>query len=232
MGHELAKRLGSRSRERDLHSQLAYLHLKSGNLEEALEECERAMNSIVESPWYLYDQIVQLHRKGHAYLEKRSLDEAQQTAKEIKESVEKLINKKFIRYYYHLIGMTDLKRENFSEAIEYFKEALSLLPSQWEYPDPHALFIDSSALTYYKAGDLVKAQEEYEKITALTTGRLHYGDIYAKSFYMLGKIYEQQGKTTKSIENYEKFLDLWKDADLGIAEVEDAKKRLAELQIQ
>jgi len=34
-----------------------------------------------------------------------------------------------------------------------------------------------------------------------------------------------QGK--KTIEHYKKFLELWKDADPGIAEVEDARKRLA-----
>jgi predicted hydrocarbon binding protein len=53
-----------------------------------------------------------------------------------------------------------------------------------------------------------------------------YDDIYAKSFYMLGKIYGEQGGTVKAIEHYKKFLDLWKDADPGIAEVEDARERL------
>jgi hypothetical protein len=66
-------------------------------------------------------------------------------------------------------------------------------------------------------------------MTLSTYGRLSYGDLYAKSFYMIGKIFEQQGNTAKAIEHYEKFLDLWKDADPGIVEVEDAKKRLAAL---
>ena len=37
------------------------------------------------------------------------------------------------------------------------------------------------------------------------------------------------GQQDKAIEHYEKFLALWKDADPGIAEVDDAKKRLAGL---
>ena len=51
----------------------------------------------------------------------------------------------------------------------------------------------------------------------------------SKLDYRLAQMYEKLGDTPKAIEHYEKFLDQWKDADPGIAEVEDAKKRLAGL---
>jgi len=40
-------------------------------------------------------------------------------------------------------------------------------------------------------------------------------------------IFQKKGWKAKVIEHYEKFLVLWKDADPGIAEIEDARKRLA-----
>jgi hypothetical protein len=46
---------------------------------------------------------------------------------------------------------------------------------------------------------------------------------------MLGKIAEQHGDKARAQENYRRFLDLWKNADLGLPEVEDVKKRLAAL---
>lgn len=36
----------------------------------------------------------------------------------------------------------------------------------------------------------------------------------------------------KALEHYEKFLELWKDADPGITEVEHATKRLVGLESQ
>jgi len=49
---------------------------------------------------------------------------------------------------------------------------------------------------------------------------------------MLAKVFEQNGQSEKAIKHYEKFLTLLKNADPGILEVDDAKKRLAVLKGQ
>jgi len=231
---EWAENLGDMEYQSWFHSYLAYLYTKSGDHEKALEECNKAWNSAVEAE-ALYRKRIALHYKGLAFLEMKSMDEAKNTADELKELIDKGLNKKAMRCYYHLMGMIELEKKNFAEAVENFKKAVSLLPSQSQsdiefYLEP-ALIIDSMALAYYRAEDFDKAGEEYEKITSLTTGRLLFGDIYAKSFYMLGKIYQEKRKKKEAIRHYEKFLDLWKDADPDIAEVEEAKKRLAGLKV-
>jgi tetratricopeptide (TPR) repeat protein len=175
---------------------------------------------------HLGNQKVALHRIALIYVEMERLAEAQKAAQELKELVEQGMNKKQMRRYYHTMGMIEIERKDYSKAIKYFKKGLPLfLPtSGWRL-----IYADSLGLAYYKSGDLENARAEYEKIDSPTAGRIGSGDIYAKSFYMLGMIYEQQGDTAKAIEHYEKFLSLWKDADPGIPELEDARKRLAKL---
>jgi hypothetical protein len=46
---------------------------------------------------------------------------------------------------------------------------------------------------------------------------------------MLGKLCQGQGWKDKAISYYEAFLELWKEADPGIPELEDVKRALAEL---
>jgi hypothetical protein len=53
-----------------------------------------------------------------------------------------------------------------------------------------------------------------------------------KAHYLLGLAYEKSGWNKKAIEQYEEFLEIWKDADPGIPEVEDTKQRLKRLRVE
>jgi len=80
-----------------------------------------------------------------------------------------------------------------------------------------------------KNGDLDKAITKYEKLIIFDPEKEGRFLIHPKYYYRLAKLYEQKVWEDKAIEHYEKFLDLWKDADSGMAEVADAKKRLTTL---
>ena len=50
-----------------------------------------------------------------------------------------------------------------------------------------------------------------------------------KVHYWLAQAYEESGWNDQAIEQYETFLDIWKDADAGLSSVDDAKERLERL---
>ena len=47
--------------------------------------------------------------------------------------------------------------------------------------------------------------------------------------YYLGLAYERSGWNRKAIEQYERFLEIWKQADPILVEVKDARERLERL---
>jgi tetratricopeptide (TPR) repeat protein len=125
------------------------------------------------------------------------------------------------------MGAIEYKRKNYAGAVDYFEKVVDMLTKN-PY-EQSAFYLNMLAEAYLKAGNLEKAQEQYERITRLTAGRADDGEAYAKGYYKLGMIYEQKGERPKAGESYRKFLDLWRDADPGRPEVADAKKRLVEL---
>jgi serine/threonine protein kinase/tetratricopeptide (TPR) repeat protein len=231
---ELARRSGQKNREVSARSRLSYCHLIIGRLPESLEEADQAVK-IAEGlgPNWTQDELVQhwalrpLLMKGLCYLRMGSFEKASRIAEDI-EALKLYPAER--RWYLYLVGLIELVKKNDAKAIEYLKEALSLEPHQW-FPetDNTAFFMEALARAYFQSGDLGNARKTYEEITRLTAGRIRNGDIYAKSFYMLGKIAEQLRDSVRAGDNYRKFLDLWKDADPGLPEVGDARTRLSAL---
>jgi DNA-binding winged helix-turn-helix (wHTH) protein/Flp pilus assembly protein TadD len=91
------------------------------------------------------------------------------------------------------------------------------------------------AQCYFEKGQFDEAIEAIRKAQRIYNhGQgIYYGGnraaIYPKTFYLLGKIYEKKGDRESAIDNYRKFLDLWKDADKDLPELLDVKSRLSKL---
>jgi tetratricopeptide (TPR) repeat protein len=164
-------------------------------------------------------------------LEMGNVGGAERAADEMKAEIDSWLNPKAeIQHWHDLAGHIDLARNDVGQAVEHFERAVSLLAYQHQANgEGHAWYYSSLAYAYYLSGDLAGAQEWYENIHALTTGRLGSGEIYAKSYFMLGKIYEQRGMNAEAIRSYRTFLDLWREADSSAPDLEEAKRALADL---
>lgn len=101
---------------------------------------------------------------------------------------------------------------------------------------PEILFIynipfqkDALARAYVKKGDMDKAITEYERLVTFDPKEAQRTLIHPLYHYRLAKLYELKSAKKKAMEQYQKFLAIWKDADSGLPEVEDARKKLAAL---
>ena len=219
------------ARKAEDHLSLIYLNSRAGNYAEALSESQKALQDALAKGSFS-DQAGALQMRGLVELAKGDLPAARRTAEELKKCVDAAPNRRLSGLHNFLVGMIEGEATRYVEAVDYLNQAIAFLPAEsWReegYPC-HPLPYDALAAMCFKSGDLGRAKEEYRRIQSFPLIRLQHGDVYALSFYRLGKIAETEGKRAEAVENYSKFLDLWKNADPGLPEVVDARKRLAAL---
>ncbi|UCF64700.1 MAG: protein kinase, partial [bacterium] len=95
---------------------------------------------------------------------------------------------------------------------------------------PSPLLQDILARAYHKNGNLDRAILEYEKLTTPYPQNPNQRLIHPIFYFKLAKLYEETGQVNKASRSYQKFLEIWKNADAGIPEVSEAKNSLTRLQ--
>ena len=164
-------------------------------------------------PWWL--QLI-----GKSFARQGTLDKAENLLEDISDRMNE--ESKNDRASLNILkGEIELVKENYSEAVELLGVAYNLRDDNY--------VLESLAYAYFKKGDMDKAIEKYEHLAANPSLGWEAQECWVQAHFQLGKIYEKKGETTKALEYYQRFLDIWKDADPGLPDVEGAKKRLAEL---
>ena len=88
---------------------------------------------------------------------------------------------------------------------------------------------DVPARAYAVEGKRDQAIAEYERLTSADPKAREYMLIHPFCRLRLARLYEASGERAKAIAQYDTLAVIWKNADQGLSEVQEAKERLAAL---
>jgi serine/threonine protein kinase/tetratricopeptide (TPR) repeat protein len=206
------------------HLLKARIYDEKKNLNLALKEVEKFM----EMQSRLYPDEIATPPRIYARLlaENGDFEKAEEAALALKKDIEQRDQTQMYAYW-HTLGNIELAKGNTKTAVTYLEKGAKESPSLY-FGDR---FVLSKA--YLESGRVGEAVAQLEKALSRYDDARVMVPIWAvKAYYLLGLAYEKSGWSKKAIEQYEEFLEIWKDADPGIPEVEDVKERLKKLRVK
>jgi len=224
----------------------ATIYMEKKNLNLALKEVEKC-----EEIWHrLYPHSPPFCLAYSAYYvqllaENDDFEKAQEVALAFKKDAEeyweeyskamkeiKKVGPVFMPWHWYAVGCIEFSKGNFEASAKYLAKAAEqeTNPRSISYLRTHFML----ARAYQESDRLSEAVSEFEKevVSNYGYGRFFWAIWAVKAHYYLGLAYEKSGWNKKAVEQYEEFLEIWKDADPGIPEVEDAEERLKKLRVE
>jgi len=202
----------------------AHIFACKKDLNSALREVEMAM----ESNERFYPDYIYMPFPIYARLlaENGDFEKAEEAASALRKNIEEK-DQTQMDAYWQLLGTIELAKGDGKAAVAYL-EKTTKETRWWSFVDRFFL-----GRAYLESGRLGESVVQLEKaLRCYDEGRLDYPIWAVKAHYLLGLAYEKSGWNNKAIEQHEEFLEIWKDADPGIPEVEDAKERLNRLRAE
>jgi len=150
-----------------------------------------------------------------------NLDRGEQLFQELKSDVNKY-GPSALEAYCCYFGLLEMEKGNFDTAAVYFEKLVKLDPGFG-----YRYFLARCYLGARRPDDAAAIFEQ--KINRYETARAYWPSFSVTTHFWLGRAYEELGRYDEAIEQYETFLDIWKNADPNLELVEDAKARFARL---
>ena len=211
------------------HFLKACIYEEKKNLNLALREAQ-VCTEIIEKA---YPEDPVHARNFYAYILAAigQIAKAEEVVQALKKDIEEKDQALMYAYWLSLAGI-ELAKGNTKTAVTYLEKGTKAAPPEFfQVRFFQVRFFLGKA--YLESGRLGEAVVELEKALSRYDDIRAYAAISAvKAHYLLGLAYERSGWNNKAIEKYEEFLEIWKDADPGIAEVENAKERLEKLRAE
>jgi serine/threonine protein kinase/tetratricopeptide (TPR) repeat protein len=203
---------------------LKALQEASNNLEEDRYDYELA-NTLVSAYFNLYSGLV--------YTQRGNLDSARIQHHDLYS----IALESSFYYQEHVVLFSDLLKAEILTAENSYDEALTIL-RKIKIPKVDDNFFrftlplkdDLIAKTLIKMNNTDEAIDEYERMISSDLKKRGWRFIDPRYRYRLAKLYDQKGWPGKAIEQYKRFLKLWKDADPDHPEMINAKRRLSALE--
>lgn len=224
-GLDLAEMMGEASWLAGLRAQLGYLLGLQGRAPQALAVSRSAMQSAQESGT-LSKQREALFSLAVVELMLDQTAEARQTARSLQQVTSQGLNLKAMRYVYLVNGLLLAQAGDHEGAVEEFKRAGKLMPLT---DGTSVMLSDALGASLWASGEPEKAQKVFLGILIRPTARLDNGYLYARAQYQTARLLQEQGDADKARTYYEKFLELWTDADPDIPLLVDARQQLETL---
>ncbi len=124
--------------------------------------------------------------------------------------------------YWRALGAIELAKGNPSYAVVHLENGVAGLSATHK---PWRILLAQAYLESNRVGEAVGVLERQVSTYVGPWNPI----LIRNAHYLLGLAYEKSGWRDKAIQQYQDFLEILKDADPGIAEVEDARARLARL---
>jgi tetratricopeptide (TPR) repeat protein len=192
-----------------------------------------------------YFKFLSLFARGSLELKEKNLASAEKTLAEMTALIPEMgpykmhesssTDQERARYYLAFLKAEMLLAEGSPrQAASELEKATVPEPYGFQFPYNLVLYTapflkDTLARAYEQMGDLDKAIAEYERLLRVDEKNPPRFLPHPKYHMSLAKLYERKGNKLKAAGEYRRFLELWKDADSGRPEVEDARSRLLKL---